>query len=55
MVVSRSEAVISSVLPSSLNRKLSKIGRVFFELITRLNACRWFNRSMLDTTNFMNK
>ena len=31
------------------------MGSVFFELITRLNACKWFNRSILDTTNFMNK
>ena len=37
-VDSRSEAVISTSLPLILNRKLSRMGRVFFELITLLMA-----------------
>jgi hypothetical protein len=53
IVDSRSEAVISRVLPSSRNKKLSKIGNVFFELMTRLNPCRWFNKSILDITNLI--
>jgi len=39
-VDSRSEAVISSSLLSSLNKKLSKMGRVFLELITLLTFCK---------------
>jgi len=39
-VDSRSEAVISSSLLSSLKRKLSRMGRVFLELITLLTFCK---------------
>jgi hypothetical protein len=39
-VDSRSDAVISRSLPERLKRKLSRIGKVFLELITLLMACK---------------
>ena len=39
-VDSRSEAVISNSFLLNLNKKLSKIGNVFFELITLLTTCK---------------
>jgi ABC-type Fe3+-siderophore transport system permease subunit len=52
-VDSRSDAVISRSLPARLNKKLSRIGNVFFVLITLLIACRCVRSSVLDTTNFI--
>ena len=52
-VVSLSEAVIDKVPSCSSIRKQSRIGREFLELMTRLIACKWLNKAVLETINFM--
>ena len=52
-VVSLSEAVICNVPSTSSNRKQSRIGSEFFELITRLIACKWLNKAVLEIVNLM--
>ena len=52
-VVSLSEAVIDSVPSCNSRRKQSNIGNEFFELITRLIACKWLNKAVLETINFI--
>ena len=47
------EAVIVSLLPSRLKRKLSRIGNEFLEAITLLIDCKRDNSAVLDTSNLM--
>ena len=47
------EAVIVSLLPSRLKRKLSRIGNEFLEAITLLIDCKRDNNAVLDTSNLM--
>ena len=46
MVVSLSEAVMDKVPSTNWNKKQSRIGSVFFELITRLIACKWLKSAV---------
>ena len=52
-VLSGSEAVNVSLLPSSSNNTQSKTGIVFFELITRLMVCKRDDSKELDTVKFI--
>jgi hypothetical protein len=52
-VLSGSEAVRVSLLPSSSNSTQSRTGIVFFELITRLIVCKRDDSKELDTVKFM--
>ena len=47
------EAVMVSLLPSRLKRKLSRIGNEFLEAITLLIDCKRDNSAVLDTSNLM--
>ena len=53
IVVSLSETVADKVPSCSSKRKQSKIGNAFFELITRLIACKWLESAVLETINFI--
>ena len=53
IVVSLSETVTDKVPSCSSKRKQSKIGSAFFELITRLIACKWLESAVLETINFI--
>ena len=53
IVVSLSETVTDNVPSSNSKRKQSRIGSAFFELITRLIACKWLERAVLETINFI--
>ena len=53
MVVSVSEAVTESLPLDNSNRKQFRIGNVFLEMMTRLMACKWLRRAVLETTNFI--
>jgi hypothetical protein len=52
-VVSLSEAVMSKLPSETSIRKQSRMGREFLELMTRLIACKWLNKAVLDTINFI--
>ena len=51
--VSESAAVIVSISPSRLKRKLSKMGNEFFAAITLLATCRREDNAVLETSNFI--
>ena len=53
IVVSRSEADRVKVSLFTSNKKLSRIGRVFVEFTTPPIICNSFNKTALDTMNFI--
>ena len=53
IVVSKSDAIILSLLEDISNKKLSNIGNVFVELTKLLNFCISFNKRVLLTINFI--
>ena len=52
-VVSLSEAVMVNFWPSMLKRKLSRMGRLFLDTITRPIVCNRAESMELEITNFM--